>query len=156
MKKHLLLFSLIAVMSLTGCHTDGGQSSSQVEEPPSSESSSSTPVESSVSSSSSSASSVVPYSGPKEEGNTNANFTLTMPTDVSSMSTNCKKYVDDMRAQHQKLVQEKGANADYYLNDLYGNDGVDMTKGITEGDNGGYRPANVENEYLDPVTAEWV
>ena len=158
MKKHFLLFSLIAVLSLTGCQRGNSQSdadNTNKESSPSSEVESSIPAESSTSSLPTSTSSVIPYSGPKDEGNSNANFTLTMPSDVSSMSANCKKYVDDMRAQQQKLIKEKGAQADYYLNDLYGNAGVDMTKGITEGDNGGYRPANVENEYLDPVAAEW-
>ena len=83
------------------------------------------------------------------------NFKLIVSGDNSMMSSNCKKYVDDMRAQQKKLIQEKGANADYYLNDLYGTNGVDITKGITEGDNGGYRPANIQNDYLDPVAAEW-
>ena len=83
------------------------------------------------------------------------NFKLIISGDNSMMSSNCKKYVDDMRAQQKRLIQEKGANADYYLNDLYSTSGVDITKGITEGDNGGYRPANIDNKYLDPVAAEW-
>ena len=91
----------------------------------------------------------------QKEETKNDNFTILVPNDLSSMSSNCKKYVDDMRAQQKRLIQEKGANADYYLNDLYSTSGVDITKGITEGDNGGYRPANIDNKYLDPVAAEW-
>ena len=97
-------------------------------------------------------------SAPKEEVN-NDNFTILMPTNLSSMSDNCKKYVDDMRAQQQRLIQEKGANADYYLNDLYGTSGVDLTKGVTAGSNknnqGGYRDGTTKNDYLDDVAAEW-
>lgn len=83
------------------------------------------------------------------------NFTITIPEDLSMMSSNCKQYVDDMRAQQKMLIDERGQNADYYLNDLYGFDGVDITKGIPDGDSGGYRPANHESEYLDDVAARW-
>ena len=58
------------------------------------------------------------------------NFKLIISADKSMMSSNCKQYVDDMRAQQKKLLQENGEDADYYLNDLYGNDGVDLTKGV--------------------------
>jgi protein-tyrosine phosphatase len=170
MKKHVLLISVIAVLSLAACAKpsapssedskidqtsiiDEGsdisevQDSSESEEPSSNEPSSS---EEPVSSSAQPSSSVEP-----PEVIAGANFTVNIPKDLSMMSWNCKKYVDDMRAQQKKLIQEKGANADYYLNDLYGNNGVDITKGITEGDNGGYRPANINNDYLDDVKAEW-
>ena len=88
-------------------------------------------------------------------------FSITIPGDLSSMSANCKAYVDDMRAQQQRLLQEKGADADYYLNDLYGTNGVDLTKGVLPSNNnyqdntGGYRDGKTENEYLDPVGADY-
>ena len=107
----------------------------------------------STNSSEESSSSVVQPSGPEIiEGDS---FTVTIPEDLSMMSSNCKQYVDDMRAQQEMLIDEKGESADYYLNDLYGLDGVDITKGIPDGDNGGYRPANHESEYLDDVAARW-
>ena len=75
---------------------------------------------------------------------------------LSMMSDNCQKYVDDMRAQQQRLIADN-PNADYYLNDLFGADGVDLTKGVSSGDNGGYRanPDTDGNEYLDNVKAKW-
>ena len=96
----------------------------------------------------------------KEEVN-NGNFTLLVPNDLSSMSSNCKKYVDDMRAQQTKLIQERGANADYYLNDLFGEAGVDLTKGVKPRTNnyqdntGGYRDGSVQNDYLDAIGADY-
>ena len=95
---------------------------------------------------------------PKEVANDN--FTLTMPEDRSSMSANCKKYVDDMRAQQQRLIKDN-PKADYYLNDLFGENGVDLTKGVTpstgnyQDNTGGYRDGSVENEYLDAIGADW-
>ena len=89
------------------------------------------------------------------------NFTIMIPNDLSMMSENCKQYVDDMRAQQKRLIQEKGANADYYLNDIYGAAGVDLTKGVTpsnknyQDNTGGYRDGKTENNYLDPVGADW-
>ena len=144
MKKSLLFVSMIAALCITGCN-NGGSSNT-----PSSSGSNdvSTSGESSNSDSSSNS------EAPKEEIKGD-NFTLLNPNNLSSMSPNCKKYVDDMRNQQKKLLQEKGANADYYLNDLYGTAGVDITKGIPDGDNGGYRPANHQSDYLDPVAAEW-
>ena len=91
----------------------------------------------------------------------NDNFTLLVPNDLSSMSSNCKKYVDDMRAQQKKLIQERGANADYYLNDLFGESGVDLTKGVKPSTNnyqdntGGYRDGSVQNDYLDAIGADY-
>ena len=101
-------------------------------------------------------------SGDKSNGGnvSNDNFTINMPNDVSMMSSNCKKYVDDMRAQQKKLIKERGADADYYFNDLFGTDGVDLTKGVTpstgnyQDNTGGYRDAATDdNEYLDPIGA---
>ena len=179
MKRNLLLVSMIAALVLSGCNNNKepeDQSSDPVttsnvdnssEEPssmaPSSEpssnpeSSKSSDKPSSSQAPSSQASSSKPASSrpPMSEGESNANFTLMEIDDFSSMSANCKKYVDDMRAQQQRLIQEKGANADYYINDLYGTSGVDLTKGVEPGDNGGYRKGNVENDYLDPVDAKW-
>ena len=83
------------------------------------------------------------------------NFNLIMPTDLSMMSANCKKYVDYMRAQQQKLIAEKGADYDYYINDLYGTNGVDITRGVLEGSNGGYRDGTDNNQFLDAVNARW-
>ena len=166
MKKNVLLISMIAVLSLVGCakpapseeqkseipssqvdDTSETKPSSQPDSKPSSQATSE--VSSQVSSSKAPSSVEPPVVTPGD------NFTVSIPKDLSMMSWNCKKYVDDMRAQQQRLIQEKGANADYYLNDLYGTNGVDITKGITEGDNGGYRPANLVNDYLDDVAAEW-
>ena len=177
MKKRQIAFSLIALLSFCISACSNSQSSgnnsqeSSNKEPESSQvapssTSSVTPGPSSTSPSSSSnrpssssqssssyshrsSSSVEPIVVPGD------NFVINAPTDLSMMSWNCKMYVDDMRAQQQKLLQEKGENADYYLNDLYGTAGVDITYGITDGDNGGYRPANIQNDYLDPVAAEW-
>ena len=171
MKKHILLFSAIAVLSLAACGKvtlpskedsqidqtsiiDEGSDISEVSGSSESEKSSSNeptsseePVSSSVKPSSS--------EQPKEEAEKNDNFTLMSINNLSSMSLNCKKYVDDMRAQQKKLIQEKGANADYYLNDLYSNNGVDITSCVESGNNGGYRKANANNDYLDPVDAKW-
>ena len=147
MKKSLLFVSMIAALCITGCNTNQGDSK------PSSGDVSSQPSESSASDESSN-STTSSSEGPKEEVK-NEFFTLLTPNNLSSMSPNCKKYVDDMKAQQKKLLAEKGANADYYLNDLYGTSGVDITKGIPDGDNGGYRPANHQSDYLDPVAAEW-
>ena len=171
MKKNVLLISMIAVLSLVGCGKNNppseekpseAPSSSEVTPAPSSEagkseatSKASSQQSSSQSSSQQVSSSKAPSSVEPPDVITGANFTVSIPKDLSMMSWNCKMYVDDMRAQQKKLLQEKGANADYYLNDLYGASGVDITKGITEGDNGGYRPANLENDYLDDVKAEW-
>ena len=150
MKKSLLFVSMIAALCITGCNTNQGDSKSasnpESSQPSEASNSGSNSEESSNPSSSSEA--------PKEEVK-NDNFTLLNPNNLSSMSPNCKKYVDDMRAQQKKLLAEKGANADYYLNDLYGTFGVDITKGIPDGDKGGYRPANHQSDYLDPVAAEW-
>ena len=91
----------------------------------------------------------------------NDNFTLVIPTDLSSMTSNCKKYIDDMRAQQKKLIAEKGADADYYLNDLYGAEGVDITKGVLpstgnyQDNTGGYRDSTTQNDYLDEIGAKW-
>ena len=81
---------------------------------------------------------------------------------LSMMSSNCQQYVDDMRAQQQRLISDNGADADYYLNDLYGTDGVDLTKGVVASSNenandGGYResPSTDGNIYLDDPAAEW-
>ena len=183
MKRNLLLVSMIAALVLSGCNnnkepedkTSDPVTTSNVEnssEEPSSmapssepssnpESSKSSDKPSSSQAPSSQAPSSKPASSrpPKSEGESNANFTLMEIDDVSSMSANCKKYVDDMRAQQQRLIQEKGANADYYINDLYGTSGVDITKGITAGSNknnqGGYWDGKTENEYLDPIGAVW-
>ena len=91
----------------------------------------------------------------------NDNFTLLMPNNLSSMSDNCKKYVDDMRAQQQRLIEERGQDADYFLNDLFGEEGVDLTKGVKpstgnyQDNTGGYRDGSVENEYLDAIGADY-
>ena len=158
MKKHFLLFSIITALSLTGCNFGGQESGGEEsKEPASSETDVSNPTSSETASSAASSSDnwVDPYVAPQPQTITGDNFTINIPADLSSMSPNCKKYVDDMRAQQRRLLHEKGAQADYYLNDLYGENGVDITKGITEGDQGGYRPANIQNDYLDPVAAEW-
>ena len=100
-------------------------------------------------------SSIIPISYEAHSEVSNDNFTLLVPTDVSSMSHNCKQYVDDMREQQQRLIEDKGEDADYYINDLYGEEGVDLTKGVLSGSNGGYRDGTVENDYLDDPSAEW-
>ena len=161
MKKNVLLLSIIAVLLLTGCGKTATPSEEEKSEVPSSqvdntsETKPSSNVSSQASSSSKVSSSKAPSSVEPPDVIPGANFTFSIPKNLSMMSWNCKMYVDDMRAQQKRLIQEKGANADYYLNDLYGTNGVDITKGITEGDNGGYRPANIDNDYLDDVTAKW-
>ena len=163
MKKNVLLLSIIAVLSLTGCGKTAAPSEEEKSEVPSSqvdntsEAKPSSAQQSKPSSqvSSQASSSKAPSSVEPPDVIPGANFTFSIPKNLSMMSWNCKMYVDDMRAQQQRLIQEKGANADYYLNDLYGTSGVDITKGITEGDSGGYRPANIDNDYLDDVTAKW-
>ena len=172
MKKHVLLISMIAVLSLVGCGKTSSPSENKPSEAPSSEVK---PTESSKeadeskdssqasnqTSSQQSSSSKAPSSVEPPEVITGANFTVSIPKDLSMMSWNCKMYVDDMRAQQQRLLQEKGANADYYLNDLYSTSGVDITKGVLPSNNnyqdntGGYRDGVTENDYLDPVGADW-
>ena len=156
MKKSLLFVSMIAALCITGCNTNQGDSKSasnpESSQPSEASNSGSNSEESSNPSSSSEA--------PKEEVK-NDNFTLLNPNNLSSMSPNCKKYVDDMRNQQKKLLQEKGANADYYLNDLYGTAGVDLTKGVLpstrdyQDNTGGYRDGTTQNDYLDPVGADY-
>lgn len=91
----------------------------------------------------------------------NDNFTITIPEDLSSLSSNCKQYVDDMRDQQKRLLEENGADADYYLNDLFGTEGVDLTKGVLPSTNnyqdntGGYRDGTTQNDYLDAVGADY-
>jgi len=66
-----------------------------------------------------------------------------------------------MRAQQKKLIAEKGNQADYYINDLYGNNGVDITKGVLpssvnyQDNTGGYRDGSTKNDYLDPIGADY-
>ena len=157
MKKSLLLFSMIAALCVTGCSGVSTSENSQGTNEPS-ESSNVDPVNPSSSNndeSSNSASSSSQPAAPKEEVK-NDNFTLLKPNNLSSMSNNCKQYVDDMRTQQRKLIQEKGTQADYYLNDLYGTAGVDLTKGVLpssgnyQDNTGGYRDGTTENNYLDP------
>ena len=150
MKKSLLFVSMIAALCITGCNNSGSNTPSPSDT--SAISASDNPSEQSSNPTSSEAS--------KEEIK-NANFTLLNPTNLSSMSPNCKKYVDDMRAQQKKLIAEKGADADYYINDLYGNNGVDITKGVLpstrdyQDNTGGYRDGTTQNDYLDPVGADY-
>ena len=99
--------------------------------------------------------------GGKSGGTVSGDITLKSASCLSMMSENCQKYVDDMREQHERLVADN-PNADYYLNDLFGENGVDLTKGVTpctgdSGTDGGYRenPETDGNEYLDDVKAEW-
>lgn len=156
MKKSLLFVSMIAALCITGCNTNQGDNKSA------SNPASSQPSEASNSDSNSEESSNPSSSSeaPKEEVK-NDNFTLLNPNNLSSMSPNCKKYVDDMRNQQKKLIQEKGANADYYLNDLYGTSGVDITKGVLpssgnyQDNTGGYRDGTTENVYLDAIGADY-
>ena len=146
MKKSLLFVSMITALCITGCNNSGSNSPS--------------PSASSDVSASEQSSNPTSSEASKEEIK-NANFTLLNPTNLSSMSPNCKKYVDDMRAQQKKLLAEKGADADYYINDLYGNNGVDITKGVLpsardyQDNTGGYRDGTTQNDYLDPVGADY-
>ena len=158
MKKHILLLSAITALLLSSCSSptpaissnEPGESSAEP-----GESSEVTPSSSVASFSSASSS-----EAPKEESK-NDYFTLLIPNNLSSMSSNCKKYVDDMRAQQKRLIQERGAQADYYINDLFGTNGVDLTKGVApstgnyQDNTGGYRDPNVQNDYLDPIGADY-
>ena len=156
MKKPVLLISMIAALLLVGCNNNKQPADTSKEEQSSvpSGDQSSTPKDKSESSS-------IPISYESKEEVINDNFTLLKPNDLSSMSRNCKKYVDDMRAQQQKLIKEKGNDADYYLNDLYGTSGVDLTKGVTpssgnyQDNTGGYRDGTTQNDYLDPIGADY-
>ena len=162
MKKSLLLFSMIAALCASGCSHSVPSSSEQEQSNPAFTSNETSKSEDSNNPSSSveSASSSEEPAAPKQELK-NDNFTLLLPNDLSSMSKNCKKYVDDMRAQQKKLIQEKGAQADYYINDLYGTNGVDITKGVLpssrdyQDNSGGYRDGTTKNDYLDPIGADY-
>ena len=146
MKKSLLFVSMIAALLLSGCNNvqpaNSDASNADQSSLPQDESS-------------------IPISYEAKEEVINNNFTLLKPNNLSSMSYNCKKYVDDMRAQQKKLIQEKGADADYYINDLYGASGVDITKGVLpstrdyQDNTGGYRDGTTQNDYLDPVGADY-
>ena len=170
MKKHVLLISMIAALTLTGCgkssnepakESDNKPEQSSIIEQISDSEEQSTPKDSSISPSSKESSSWEDsYVPPEEQVVTGDNFTINIPADLSSMTANCKKYIDDMRAQQRRLIAERGADADYYFNDLYGLDGVDLTRGVTASTNnyqdntGGYRNAATDNnEYLDPIGA---
>ena len=175
MKRNFLLVSIIATLAMTGCGKGSENTSKEPEKDSSSikeDSTSNNPttstshytglsINNSNATSNNQSSNTISSSSKKTEGETNENFTLYVPDDLSSMSKNCKKYVDDMRAQQKKLIQEKGANADYYLNDLYGTSGVDLTKGVAPSTNnyqdntGGYRDPSVQNDYLDPIGADY-
>ena len=153
---------MIAALCVTGCSGVSASEKSQGTNEPS-ESSNVDPANPSSSKndeSSNSASSSSQPAAPKEEVK-NDNFTLLKPNNLSSMSNNCKQYVDDMRTQQRKLIQEKGTQADYYLNDLYGTAGVDLTKGVLpssgnyQDNTGGYRDGTTKNDYLDPVGADY-
>lgn len=155
MKKNLLLLAVLSSLALSSCgannqNNTNSQSESQSSQNSevSSENDTSSNESSSQSSSSIQQSILIEPSAPR-----NDNFILYVVKDVSSMSSNCKIYVDDMRAQQKRLIQEKGADADYYINDLYGTSGVDITNGVLSGDNGGYRPSGHSNDYLDPIGA---
>ena len=147
MKKHLILLSMIAALSLSGCNLSGEGSNGGGRKSGSSGNSNTSETSSSDDSSATSQPQTVD----------NDNFSIVMPSDVSSMSANCKQYVDDMREQQERLLDENGEDADYYLNDLFGAQGVDLTKGVAAGDNGGYResPETDGNEYLDDPAARW-
>ena len=146
MKKSLLFVSMIAALLLSGCNNvqpaNSDASNADQSSLPQDESS-------------------IPISYEAKEEVINDNFTLLKPNNLSSMSYNCKKYVDDMRAQQKKLIQEKGADADYYINDLYGTSGVDITKGVLpstrdyQDNTGGYRDGTTENVYLDAIGADY-
>ena len=160
MKKSLLLFSMIAALCVSGCSNVEQSTKDQESSNPGFTSNESSNSEPTTESSNNPASSSEEPAAPKEEFK-NDNFTLLLPNDLSSMSRNCKKYIDDMRAQQKKLIQEKGAQADYYINDLYGNNGVDLTKGVLpssrdyQDNTGGYRDGTTKNDYLDPIGADY-
>ena len=151
MKKGFILLSIIASLTFASCGGKGGQ-------PNGSSDGGNNSTETTSGEQTGDSSNV---SSKKSEGPSNKNFTLLEPSNLSSMSPNCQKYVDDMRTQHNKLVKEKGADADYYLNDLYGSDGVDLTKGVApstgnyQDNTGGYRDPNVQNDYLDAIGADY-
>ena len=166
MKKHLILLSMIAALALSGCELSPSEGSSRSKKSKSSadtsENSDDTSGASSESSNPDSSSSWEDdYVPPEPQTITGDNFTLNIPADLSSMSANCKQYVDDMRAQQRRLIAERGEDADYYLNDLFGAEGVDLTKGVApsernyQDNTGGYRDPNVENEYLDAIGADY-
>ena len=161
MKKHFLLVSMITALLLTSCGNTNSQGDNSGDNSSRDASQESSQNNSSESSSSSSSSWVDPYVPPEAQTVANDNFTINIPADLSSMSANCKKYVDDMKAQQRRLLAERGAEADYYLNDLYGDKGVDLTKGVVpssgnyQDNTGGYRDGKTQNDYLDAVGADY-
>ena len=161
MKKHFLLVSMITALLLTSCGNTNSQGDNSGDNSSHDASQESSQNNSSESSSSSSSSWVDPYVPPEAQTVANDNFTINIPADLSSMSANCKKYVDDMKAQQRRLLAERGAEADYYLNDLYGDKGVDLTKGVVpssgnyQDNTGGYRDGKTQNDYLDAVGADY-
>ena len=93
MKKHLLFVSMIAALTITGCNINHADNDSTSKDP-------ATTSETSQNSDGSEQSSN-PIESSKEEIK-NEFFTLLTPNNLSSMSPNCKKYVDDMKAQQKE------------------------------------------------------
>ena len=72
-----------------------------------------------------------------EGGVENENFTIYTPEDTSMLTKNCKKYIDDMRAQEKTLANK------YKYDDLYGTNGVNIDEGSK---------ADSQRQYLDTGT----
>ena len=105
MKKHFLLVSMITALLLTSCGNTNSQGDNSGDNSSHDVSQESSQNNSSESSSSSSSSWVDPYVPPEAQTVANDNFTINIPADLSSMSANCKKYVDDMKAQQRRFHQ---------------------------------------------------
>ena len=65
-------------------------------------------------------------------------ITLVNPENVSMLTDNCKAYIDDMRAQQQKIKNE--GNDIYKYHDLYAKEGVNIDEGSKKDE---------ERKYLD-------
>ena len=166
MKKSQIVLSIVTLLSfcVTACNKPASSNEESSKKEESSAEVVSSSVEQSVSSiesSEESVSSIEESSDTISSSEKEKNFNITIPEDLSMMSANCKMYVDDMREQQERLLEERGEDADYYLNDLFGLEGVDLTKGVTpstgnyQDNTGGYRDGVTENDYLDEIGADW-
>ena len=74
---------------------------------------------------------------PTGDGLENDNFIIYTPDDTTMLTKNCKKYIDDMRAQEKTLPDK------YKYHDLYGSNGVNIDEGSK---------ADSQRQYLDTGT----
>ena len=153
MKKSVFLLVAVTALVLSGCQigpnstSEGEISSSLTEDSNSSE----TDVKSSSQSGKSTGSShSIGHSSSNSKSNSSSSgsssqtpagdhvdndyFSIYVPEDTSMLTSNCKKYIDDMRAQEKTLPNK------YKYHDLYGTSGVNIDEG-SKADN--------QRQYLD-------